>query len=122
MASMVFSGDHRDMSSNRWNLKRLTPWGRAHLAWAVVMVGGLALMLGGAALSEQPEGTCSGIGWGCTVSGPDSAVLLLFFLGPVAAAVLLAGHLVIGVVHWIAKRIHRDVGSAADPSIEPAWD
>ena len=115
MVSASYDADDRVMQASRPSRTSLTAWGRAHLAWAVVVVGGFALMLGAAALSEQPEGTCSGIGWGCTVSGPDAALLLLFFMGPLVLGVLLVGHLAIGVVHRIAKRTHRAVSSAADP-------
>ena len=106
------------MGIDRQGRSSRTVWGRAHIGWAALVVGVFALVLGGAALSEQPEGSCSGIGFGCELSGPDLAWLILVFLGPLVLGVLLAGHLVIGAVQWIASRIEGRAAHDADSSIE----
>lgn len=90
------------------------------MGWAALIVGVFALVLGGAALSGQPEGTCSGIGFGCELAGPDLALLLLIFVGPMVLGVLLAGHIVIAAVHRIASRIERRREHGVDSSIERA--
>jgi len=85
----------------RWN--HLTPWGRTHVCWAGFVIGGFVLVLIGAALSGQPEGSCSGIAFGCRLSGPDLALLLAIFVGPVVLVALGVGHTVIGLVHAVTR-------------------
>ena len=96
---------HRHMNGKRLSWNNLTTWGRAHLCWASVVLGVFLVALIGAAVSQQPEGTCTGIGFGCQVSGPDMALLLLLFGGPVVLAVLALGHAVIGIAHVLSRRI-----------------
>ena len=78
------------------------------MCWATLVVGVFVVVVTGAALSEQPENTCSGIGWGCELAGPDLALLILIFLGPVVLAVLVVGHAVIAGAHAIARGIERN--------------
>ena len=120
MASMPFNADDSDMGIDRQGRSRRTVWGRAHIGWAALVVGVFALVLGGAALSSQPEGSCSGIGFGCELAGPDLALLLLIFVGPVVLGVLLAGHIVIAAVRRIASRVERRQEHGVDSSIERA--
>jgi uncharacterized integral membrane protein len=118
MASTPFHVDDPDMVIDRQGRSSRTVWGRAHMGWAALVVGVFALVLGGAVLSDQPEGSCSGIGFGCELAGPDLALLILIFVGPAVLGVLLAGHIVIAAVHRIASRIERRQGHGADSCIE----
>jgi hypothetical protein len=112
--------DDRDMDINRLRWSNLTGWGRAHMGWAILVVGLFAVMLTGAALSDQPEGTCSGIGWGCELAGPDLALLILMFVGPLVLGVLVAGHALIGIVHMIARRAERPECHSSESCVEGA--
>lgn len=98
---------HRRMNIDRLKWSNLTPWGRTHLCWASFVVGGFLLALVGAAVSRQPEGTCSGIGFGCQLSGPDLAVLIAIFIGPMVLVALGAGHALIGIAHAVIRRTGR---------------
>jgi len=69
----------------------------AHVTWFAIVAIFSAVTLIGAYRSEQPEGRCTGIGWGCTVSGPDLAGLIAIFAGPFVVAIWLAGHAAIGL-------------------------
>ena len=118
MVSTPSNADDSDMGIDRQGHSSRTVWGRAHMGWAALVVGVFALVLGGAALTELPEGSCSGIGFGCELAGPDLALLILMFVGPAVLGVMLAGHIVIAAVHWIAGRVERRQGHGVDSSIE----
>lgn len=77
---------------------RLSPW--PHVIWDCVVIAVVALILVGAANTDHPENQCSGIGWGCTLSGGDLAAFVAFLIVPPALFVLTAGHLVI----WVTQR------------------
>lgn len=77
---------------------------RAHSVWALVVVVVVGVMLGAAASTEQPEGVCTGIGWGCQVSGSDLAVLVAMLVVTVAVVILLIGH---GVISAIGSMVWR---------------
>jgi len=80
---------------------RLAVW--PHVVWAGLVVTVVVAVLLAAASTTQPDGQCTGIGWGCTVSGGDLAALLAVFLVPPAVIVLLVGHLTI----WAVQRWRR---------------
>jgi hypothetical protein len=61
------------------------------------------LILISAATTDQPDGQCSGLGWGCTLSGGDLAWFIAAFLIPPAVVVLIVGHLAI----WAVQRHRR---------------
>lgn len=63
-----------------------TPW-IVYLA-NLVSLGVLAVVI--AVANPQPEGACSGIGWGCSLYGWDAAGFALLVLGVPYALVLLA--------------------------------
>src|SRR6185436_5527075 len=73
--------------------RQVSPW--PHVIWACLVIAVVAVLLVAAASTEQPEGQCSGIGRGCTLSGGDLAELVAAFILPPAFVVLMAGHVVI---------------------------
>lgn len=88
----------RYMSPNR---RRLSPW--PHVIWGCVVVAVVALLLVAVGETAHPESQCSGIGWGCTLSGGDLAAFVALLIVPPALIVLAVGHLVI----WAVQRWRR---------------
>lgn len=76
---------------------------RAHATWASVVIALVLIMLGMAASTEQPEGVCSGIGWGCELSGAALAGFVAMLIVPVAVVVLPVGHLLISAVGGVLR-------------------
>jgi hypothetical protein len=54
--------------------------------------------------SELPPGQCSGIGWGCSLTGWDAVGIGLIFIGVPLLFLLLVGHLIIGAAQVIRSR------------------
>ena len=75
-----------------------------HAVWAGIIVIPFVLWLAALSQSELPEGTCSGIGWGCELAGWDAVGITLIFVGIPLLFVLLVGHLIIGLSQWIRSR------------------
>ena len=86
-----------------------------HTVWAgVIVIPFFASML---ALSqtELPEGTCSGIGWGCELAGWDAVGIVVLFFGIPLLLILLFGHLIIGLAQWLRScRENASWGRIAD--------
>ena len=80
MVSTPLNADDSDMGIDRQGRSSRTVWERAQMGWAALVVGVFALVLGGAALDDQPEGSCSGFGFGCQLAGPGLALLILIFV------------------------------------------
>ncbi|MGB5187504.1 MAG: hypothetical protein WBO84_10305 [Acidimicrobiia bacterium] len=75
-----------------------------HAIWAAMVIVPFLFVLVSVFQTEIGPGECSGIGWGCELSGADGAGIVLIFLGIPALVVLLLGHLVIGLVQWLRGR------------------
>ena len=75
-----------------------------HAVWAGIIVIPFFLWLAALSQKELPEGTCSGIGWGCELAGWDAVGITLIFVGVPLLFVLLVGHLIIGLSQWIRSR------------------
>lgn len=55
--------------------------------------------------TEPTPGVCSGLGWGCEVSGSDAAGLAAVLLAGPGVTVLVVGYVVIAVVRRIWHRV-----------------
>jgi len=75
-----------------------------HAVWAGIIVIPFLLWMAALSQTELPEGTCSGIGWGCEVAGWDAVGIAVLFIGIPLLLVLLLGHLIIGLAQWIRSR------------------
>jgi len=69
----------------------------AHVVWASVVIGVVAIVLLAVAQTENPNPAdqCEGIGWGCQLYGGDLAGFVAMFLVPIALVILLIGHFLI---------------------------
>ncbi len=76
------------------------PW-LPHLIWFLAVALPVTWLIIGAGQTEQQPGQCSGIGWGCSLSGSDAAAFVAIIVVPPALAILAIGHGVIGVVQWL---------------------
>ncbi len=56
------------------------------------------------AQTDQPEGQCTGLGFGCTISGADLAAFAAMYIVPVALVLLAVGHAVIALVQNLRRR------------------
>ncbi len=70
---------------------------RAHTAWAVSVVGSAIVVLT-LATSRDSNAHCTGTEFACDPSSVLGAVFAQVIIGPLAALVLLIGHVVIVVV------------------------
>jgi phosphoglycerol transferase MdoB-like AlkP superfamily enzyme len=75
-----------------------------HAVWAGIIVFPFVAWMLWLSQTELPEGTCSGIGWGCELAGWDAVGIALLFVGIPLLLVLLAGHAIIGLAQWIRSR------------------
>ena len=82
--------------TNHTREARLSPW--PHVMWFGLVAGFVGVILLAAGSTDHPEGQCSGIGWGCTLSGGDLAAFVGGYLVPPALIVLGLGHLVIAAI------------------------
>ena len=87
----------RRRSSKRWE---------PHVVWAGIIVVPFVAWMLWLSQTELPEGTCSGIGWGCELAGWDAVGIALLFIGIPLLLALLAGHAIIGLAQWIRSRRH----------------
>lgn len=78
-----------------------------HAVWAGVLVIPFAAWMVALSQTELPEGTCSGMGWGCSLAGWDAVGIALLFIGIPLLLVLLFGHLIIGLAQWLRSRRQR---------------
>ena len=69
-----------------------------HALWAGAVIVPLAVYLVWLSRTTLPNGTCSGIGFGCSLAGDDAVEIALVFLGVPLALLWFAGHVVIAVV------------------------
>jgi len=82
------------------NSRRYVP----HAIWAAIVIAPFLFVLVSVFQTEIGPGRCSGIGWGCELSGADGAGIVLIFFGIPALIALLVGHLVIGLAQWLRSR------------------
>lgn len=75
-----------------------------HAVWAGIIVIPFTAWMIWLSQTELPDGTCSGIGWGCEVAGWDAVGIALLFVGVPLLFVLLCGHLIIGLAQWLRSR------------------
>lgn len=75
-----------------------------HTVWAGVIVVPFVLWMAALSQTELPEGTCSGLGWGCEVAGWDAVGIALIFVGVPLLLVLVVGHVIIGLAQWLRSR------------------
>jgi hypothetical protein len=75
-----------------------------HAVWAGVIVIPFLVWMLALSQTELPEGTCSGIGWGCELAGWDAVGIVVLFFGIPLLFILLFGHLVIGLAQWLRSR------------------
>ena len=69
-----------------------------HAVWAGTVLVPFAVYLVWLWRTTLPSGTCSGIGFGCSLAGDDAVEVALVFLGVPLALLWFTGHLVIAVV------------------------
>jgi CHASE2 domain-containing sensor protein len=86
--------DERRTGRSRW----------PHVIWATIVVAVVSVFLFAVSRTEQPAGQCSGLGWGCTLSGGDLAAFTATLIVPPAVLVLLIGHVIIAIVQQLARR------------------
>lgn len=79
------------------------PWAR-HALWAGTLLVPFAVYLAWLSQTSLPSGTCSGIGFGCSLAGGDAVEVALLFLGIPLALLWLTGHVVIGVIIAVGDR------------------
>lgn len=83
-----------------------------------------ALLVGGAWLvlpKDLPPGQCEGIGFGCTLSPADTALLLGVLAGPTLATLGVVGVVVVAVVQAVrSKRLPRRSPGASIGARRPA--
>jgi hypothetical protein len=75
------------------------PW-VIHAVWAAIVLVPLTFLTIVLAMSKPAEGQCSGIGWGCELTGTDAAAIFLIIIGIPVAVIWLAGHGIIAFVQW----------------------
>ena len=92
---------HESMDSNPATTgpKRISP----HAVWFALPIIVYAGMVLAAGQTKPTPGVCSGIGWGCELSGSDAAAFAAILLALPAIGVLLAGHIVIAVVRRVRR-------------------
>ena len=76
----------------------------SHLIWAGFIVSVVAALLIAVAQTDQPAGQCSGLGWGCTLSGADLAAFAAMLVVPIALVVMAIGHVLVAFVQSLRKR------------------
>ncbi len=84
--------------------KRISP----HAIWFALPVTVFIGLVVAAGRTKPTPGVCSGIGWGCELSGSDAAAVAAILLALPAVCVLLAGHVVIALV----QRVRRNADSS----------
>lgn len=71
---------------------------KPHVIWTLAVFIPAGAILLAASLTTLPDGQCSGIGFGCSLAGPDLAVLMAYVVVPPAVAIWIIGHVIILMV------------------------
>ena len=85
----ILTGGEQSRPARRWV---------AHAVWAGAILVPFLVWMAILSQSELPPGQCSGIGWGCSLAGWDAVGVAAVIVGIPLLVLLLAGHIVIGIV------------------------
>ncbi len=96
-------------------IDRRTPW----LLYALTLLSAAPLGAVVAWQTPQPPGTCSGIGWGCSLYGWDAAGLMLLIFGMPYALVL--GAVLATLARFGSSRLIRLTVAVAALGLAAPW-